>query len=154
MGGRYANCKTPHEDPVDAQWRAEELLPPEQMEAEVAGPEHGLAHAQMVGIETQTSAGDLKSVNHGNFEPLQFDAAVEPGAEGLDEFGLDHGVGAVQQDFAGDEERSEDRQPGQADDEQHAPERGAGVNRRRLRLSGMRAVGQRPGPFINWQKLR
>ena len=76
----------------------------------------------MIGVEFEAGAGDLEAIDEGGVELIELDAAVEAGAEGVDDFGLKRGAGAVQEDVAGDESRDDEdgcdgAEPQKSDDE-------------------------------------
>ena len=90
-------------DVVDDDGGVQELAPVEDAEAEVVDGDQGLMAVEVVGVELEAVAGDLEAAGEDHVELGEFDAAVEAVAEGLDNFGFEHGAGATEEDVAGDE---------------------------------------------------
>jgi hypothetical protein len=84
--------------------------------------EHGLVAVEVVGVELETAAGDLEAAVEDGAELVELNAAVEAGAEGLDDFGFEKRLGAAEKDIAGDEsgdgkDREDGADPKESDNE-------------------------------------
>ncbi len=90
-------------DAVDDEGSVEELMPVVDPEREMVNGDHRLGAVEVVGVEFEAGTGDLESTKERGMELVELDAAVEAGAEGLDDFGLEHGAGAMQEDVGGDD---------------------------------------------------
>jgi len=127
--GRHVDGEAVDLDVVDEDGRAEELAPAENAEGEmVDGDERGV-DLEVVGVKLQSGAGNLEAFEQGDLELIELDAAVKAGAEGLNDFGFEHGAGAMEEDIAGNEGRDDhDGQDG-ADPDEDAAEAALAVGR-------------------------
>ena len=119
--GREMDVEAGDLDVVDDDGRVEELMPVEDAEGEAVDGNHGVVAVEVVGVELEACAGDLEAADKSGVELVELDAAVEAGAEGFNDFGFEHGAGAMEIDVAGDE-------GGDGEDEEDGggPEKGDG----------------------------
>lgn len=101
--GRKVDAEAGDLDVVDDDGGMEELVPVEDAEAEVVDGDHGFVAVKVVGVELEAVAGNLEAIGEDHMEFGELDAAVEAVAEGLNDFGFEHGAGAVEEDVAGNE---------------------------------------------------
>ncbi len=145
-------------DVVNEERRAEELAPAEDAEGEAVDGDEGLVAGEVVGVELESGAGDLEAFEEGDLELVELDAAVKAGAEGVNDFGFEDGIGVVEKDFAGDEGGDDEHGDDGADPDEDAAEPALAVGgieelfrtwriRRRRILSFFHRVRHRNRPF-------
>ena len=107
---------------IDDQRGVEELTPVVDAEGEAVDLDEGIGHVEVIGIELEAGAGDLEAAKEGGVELIELDAAVKAGAEGFDDFGLERGACAVQEDVGGGDGRDEQDEEDGDDPEENSEE--------------------------------
>ena len=111
-------------DAIDDQGSMEKLTPVEDAEGEAIDLDDGVVHVEVVGIELEAGAGDLEAAEEGGVELVELDAAIEAGAEGLDDFGFEDGAGAMEENVGGDD-GCDEQDDADGDDPEENGEEGA-----------------------------